>query len=80
MLFPSGDAQAMAVAAIRLLQDESLGQRVSKGAHELITTEYEIHSVAERLAALYRSLTDLKPNGWLNSSDKLSCKRSNKHV
>lgn len=56
MLFPSGDAQMMSAAAIRLLQDEPLAQTVSKGAHELIVNEYEIHSVAKRLEDLYRSL------------------------
>jgi glycosyltransferase involved in cell wall biosynthesis/LmbE family N-acetylglucosaminyl deacetylase len=56
LLFPSGDAQAMAAAAMRLLQDESLAQTVRKNAHALIAAEYEIQSVAERLATLYQSL------------------------
>jgi glycosyltransferase involved in cell wall biosynthesis/LmbE family N-acetylglucosaminyl deacetylase len=56
LLFPSGDAQEMAVAAIKLLQDEALTQTVRKSAHSLIATEYEINSVAKRLIALYQSL------------------------
>lgn len=56
LLFPAEDATAMAAAATRLLCDESLAQTVGKGAHALIADEYEIHSVARRLVALYRSL------------------------
>jgi glycosyltransferase involved in cell wall biosynthesis/LmbE family N-acetylglucosaminyl deacetylase len=56
LLFHSGDAQEMAVAAVRLLQDRSLTQLVRKNAHALIAAEYEINSVAERLATLYQSL------------------------
>jgi glycosyltransferase involved in cell wall biosynthesis len=56
LLFPAEDAEAMAAAAVRLLRDESLAQMVGQGAHALIAAEYEIHSVAQRLAALYRSL------------------------
>jgi glycosyltransferase involved in cell wall biosynthesis/LmbE family N-acetylglucosaminyl deacetylase len=56
LLFPTGDAQAMAEAAIRLLQDESLAQTARKAAQTLIASEYEIHSVAQRLVALYQSL------------------------
>jgi glycosyltransferase involved in cell wall biosynthesis len=55
-IFPSGDARAMAAAATRLLRDESLSQAVGEGARALIAAEYEIHSVADRLVALYRSL------------------------
>jgi glycosyltransferase involved in cell wall biosynthesis/LmbE family N-acetylglucosaminyl deacetylase len=56
LLFPTGNAQAMAEAAIRLLQEESLAQNIRKAAPALIVAEYEIHSVAQRLVALYRSL------------------------
>ncbi len=56
LLFSSGHAEAMSAAAIRLLQDENLAQTVGKSAHDFIAAEYEIHSVAERLAGLYRSL------------------------
>lgn len=56
LLFPSGDAQAMTTAAIRLLEDREMIQKVQAAAHALIVNEYEIHSVAERLAVLYRSL------------------------
>jgi LmbE family N-acetylglucosaminyl deacetylase len=56
MLFHSGDAQAMAAAAIRLLQDETLAQVVRKNAPALIAAEYEINSVVKRLVALYQSL------------------------
>lgn len=56
LLFPSGDAPVMAKAAIRLLKDDLLAQRVRTEAHALIASEYEIHSVAEQLAILYRSL------------------------
>jgi glycosyltransferase involved in cell wall biosynthesis len=56
LLFPSGDAQAMAKATIRLLQDESLAQMVRKNARALISAEYEINSVVRRLVALYQSL------------------------
>lgn len=56
LLFPSGDAQIMEKAAIRLLQDQELTQKVQAAAHSLIVTEYEIHSVAERLTLLYHSL------------------------
>lgn len=56
LLFPSGNAQAMAAAAIQLLQDNLLAQNVRTGAHALIAAEYEIHSVAERLATLYNNL------------------------
>lgn len=56
LLFPSEDAEAMAAAAIRLLQDDALRQMVGNEAHALIDVEYEIHSVANQLAALYHSL------------------------
>lgn len=56
LLFPSGNADKMADAAVRLLSDEILVQAVRKAAHGLIAGEYEIHSVAERLVALYQSL------------------------
>jgi Glycosyltransferase len=56
LLFPSGDAGAMATAAIRLLQDEALAQTAASNAHALIAADYEIHSVAEQLVSLYQSL------------------------
>jgi glycosyltransferase involved in cell wall biosynthesis/LmbE family N-acetylglucosaminyl deacetylase len=56
LLFHSGDAETMAAAAVKLLQDESLLQLVAKNAHELIAAEYEINLVAQRLDALYQSL------------------------
>ncbi|HMM19883.1 MAG TPA: glycosyltransferase [Selenomonadales bacterium] len=56
LLFPAGDAAAMASAAIRLLRGEALARTVGEGAQALIAAEYEIHAVAERLAVLYRSL------------------------
>ena len=55
LLFPAGDAQAMASAAIRLLRDESLARKTGEGAHALIAAEYELHSVIDRLVALYRA-------------------------
>ena len=57
LLFPSGDAQAMAEAAIQLLHDESLIQTVSQNAHSLIAAEYELRSVIERLINLYCTLS-----------------------
>lgn len=56
LLFSSGDAEAMAAAAIRLLHDEELAKTVSQGAHDLIAAQYDIHAVADRLACLYQSL------------------------
>lgn len=55
LLFPSGDAKAMAAAVIRLLRDESLAKKVGEGAHALIAAEYELHAVIDRLVALYHA-------------------------
>ena len=56
LLFPSDDANAMAAATIRLLQDETLAQRVGQGAHALIADEYEVGAVMKRLVTVYHSL------------------------
>jgi len=78
LLFPSGDARAAAAATIRLLRDESLAQAVGRGANALIAAKYEIHSVAKRLIAIYRSLQTTEysydfayPNNVLEKEKKI---------
>lgn len=56
ILFPSGDAGQLAASTLRFLNDETLAQNLGKAAHDLIKSEYELHSVIGRLISIYHSL------------------------
>lgn len=56
------DGQAMVEQIVRVLQDESLRQRLSVNGRKLIESRYSWDSVAERYEQLYRAVINPEPS------------------
>lgn len=58
LLFPAGDAQALANALVRVLAEPTLAERLVRGGQELVRSERLWSHMAERYAAIYSSMAD----------------------
>jgi glycosyltransferase involved in cell wall biosynthesis len=56
LLVPHGDADALAMALLSLLDDPSLAARLAERARALVRGEFSLASFRQRSRALYRSL------------------------
>ncbi len=56
LAFPTGDAQALAQALIRLLQDAPLRRRMQSNAQRLVQARYDIRRAAARYSQIYQEL------------------------
>ncbi len=57
ILVPSGDVEALAVGALRLLGDVAARRRMGEAARERCLATFDIATAADRYVALYRELT-----------------------
>jgi glycosyltransferase involved in cell wall biosynthesis len=60
-LCPLGDVEAMAAAALRLLGDADLHQRLSQAARHLAETRYRVEPAVDRYVAVYRRVLSDNP-------------------
>jgi glycosyltransferase involved in cell wall biosynthesis len=56
ILIPAGDVQALAVALARVIDDESLRQRLGEGARRRFLEKFDVRAYGERLSQLHASL------------------------
>ncbi len=56
LLVDENDAQGLAAAAFRVLEDAGLRQRLGRGGHEAVAQTYARDAQAKRLAAFYKHL------------------------
>lgn len=58
LLFPVGDRAALAREANRLLRDPTFAKQIAQAGQAFITSEFNIQTMLDRYAALYRELLD----------------------
>lgn len=63
MIFPEGDAEALAEAIERLLKDELLGRRLAAYGFERVRENFTWAHAAERIFGLYLRVLGLAPEG-----------------
>jgi glycosyltransferase involved in cell wall biosynthesis len=56
LLVPPGDAEALAAALVRLIDDPALRQSIAAVGHQVFRRQLDIARAADRLETLYRSL------------------------
>lgn len=61
LLVPPGEAPALAVAILRLLDDPDLAQRMGQAGRQRIATVYSLERIAKLMDALYQELLGLRP-------------------
>ena len=59
LLAPVQDAEKLAEQVLRLLQDEVLAQRLTKGAWELLQ-DFSFRQTAKKTLGIYENVVDLK--------------------